>query len=604
MIAAHTIDSRYLHVEPRDTSPSNRADAAAEPSRPVIRGTRHACVAGHYLAAHAGFAILEAGGNAIDAGVAAGITEGVVQSEQVNIAGVAPILIYLAESGQVVSIAGVGPWPQAADCELLETAYGGHVPPGLLRSVVPGAPAAWVLALRRYGTMSFGEVVAAAIRLARDGFPIHAYNAEQIARNADDYGRWEENARIYLPGGVPPEAGNLFVQADLAQTLQYLVDEECANRSRGRDEGLQAVHDAFYRGDIARAIVAYHREHNGWLLEEDLATYQPEIAPATRGSFRGLEVCTCGFWSQGPVLIQMLNLLEGTDLGALDHNSARYLHLLVEVVKLAFADRHQYYADPAFVDVPGEALLSKRYAALRRRLIQTDRAWAGMPPPGDPRAPAAMLSGDKFSLDLLDAGVDPGPTLDTTFCAAVDARGNVFCVSPSDTSSDTPIIPGTGLCPSARGAQGWGERSNVNCVAPGKRPRITPNPVMLLERGRPRIALGTPGGDVQPQAMLQALLNMLAFNMQAQHAVEAPRFTSWSFPNSREPHAYHPGLLALEGCFPRVIGDRLGALGHRIAWWPDRTGRAGAVCAISFDARRGFFEAAADYRRAGYALGW
>lgn len=587
-----------------ENSPSNRADAAAEANRPVIRGTRHACVAGHYLAAHAGFAILEAGGNAVDAGVAAGITEAVVQSEQVSFAGIAPIMMHIAEARQTITIAGVGPWPRSASRDWLELRHGGRIPRGVLRCVVPAAPAAWLLALQRFGTMSFGEVAAAAIRLARDGFALHPYNAEQILRNAGDYREWPQNAAVYLPGGAPPRAGDLFVQTDLAATLQYLADEERAASGRGRDAGLQAVHDAFYRGDIAAAIAAFHRDQGGWLTREDLASFEVEVAPAERAGFRGYEVFTCGFWSQGPALIQMLNLLEDADLARLGHNSDGYLHLLVEAVKLAFADRHHYYADPRAVAVPADGLLSKDYARLRRGLVSADRAWPGMPPPGDPRSNAAIAERFEPPRAAEDSGsAQLQSTLDTTYCCAVDRWGNVFSASPSDTSSEVPIVPGTGLCPSARGAQAWVDRTNVNCVAPGKRPRVTPNPVLLLKEGRPAFALGTPGGDVQCQAMLQALLNMLYFGMDPQQAVEAPRFVSWSFPNSREPHSYHPGLLALESRIARATGESLAARGHRITWWPGRTGRAGAACVIRFDPR-GPFEAAADFRRGGYALGW
>jgi gamma-glutamyltranspeptidase/glutathione hydrolase len=587
-------------------SPTNRADASGEAGRPTIRGTRHACVAGHYLAAHAGYAVLEAGGNAIDAGVAAGIAEAVVQSEQVNFAGIAPCMIFLARTGEVVTIAGVGTWPRAASRETFERRYDGRIPRGVLRTVVPAAPAAWVLALRRYGTMTFADVAEAAIRFAGEGFPIHPYNAEQIRRNADEYREWPANAAVYLPGGRPPEPGERFVQADLARTMRYLADEERAAASGGRDAGLRAVHDAFYRGDVARAIVDYHRDHGGWLASEDLASFAVEVASPARGRFRGMDVCTCGFWSQGPALIQMLHLIEDLDLGAAGHNSPRFLHLLVEAVKLAFADRHAYYGDPRVVAVPEHELLSAAYARARRGLLDPARAWPGLPPPGD-------LCTGTATREAMNPAARPGAAapaatepsdLDTTYCCAVDRHGNVFSASPSDTSTDTPIIPGTGLCPSARGAQSWVQGDHPNCVAPGKRPRVTPNPVMLLRDGRPALAMGTPGGDLQPQAVLQALLNITEFRMTPQNAVEAPRFVSWSFPNSREPHAYHAGLLALESRIPREVGDALAERGHRIAWWPERTGRAGGVCVIRFDPRTKIFEAAADCRRAGYALGW
>jgi gamma-glutamyltranspeptidase/glutathione hydrolase len=382
--------------------------------------------------------------------------------------------------------------------------------------------------------------------------------------------------------------------------LQYLVDEETAASTGGRAAGLQAVHDAFYRGDIAQTIVRYHRDNGGLLREQDLAQFSVALEPPARTHFQGLDIYTCGFWCQGPVLLQALNMLAGFDLQQLGHNTPAYIHVLAETLKLAFADRHHYYGDPRFVDVPMEGLLSKDYAAQRRLLIQLDRAWPEMPPPGDPRLGKATAAAANPA--NVSAG-DPPASRDTTYVCALDSAGNVFAVSPSDTSSETVVIPGTGLCPSARGTQSWADPNVPASVAPGKRPRLTPNPALALRDGRPHLALGTPGGDTQPQSMLQTLLNIAVFGMDPQSAVESPRFISWSFPNSREPHSYHPGLLMLEGRIAREIGDALATLGHRVKWWPERTGEAGGVCVIRRDAD-GIFHAGADHRRAGYAVGW
>ncbi|MFQ5995112.1 MAG: gamma-glutamyltransferase family protein [Acidiferrobacterales bacterium] len=569
--------------------------------RPVIRGTRHVVAAGHYLAAHAGFAVLEAGGNAVDAGVAAGLVEGVVESDQVNVAGVAPIIMYLADRREVITISGLGTWPRAASCEFFQREHGGEIPAGILRTVVPAAPAAWVLALERFGTMSFGDVASAAIRLARDGFPIHPYTAEQIRMHADEYRRWPSNAEIYLPGGQAPAPGELFVQKDLAKTLQYMVDEEKAAAVGGRAAGLQAVHDAFYRGDIAQTTVRFHQENGGLLGIEDLAQFKVDIEPPAHTRFHDLELYTCSFWCQGPVLLQALNILSGFDLAELGHNTKDYIHVLAEGLKLAFADRHRYYGDPRFVDVPTAGLLSLDYAAQRRTLIRPDQAWPEMPPAGDPRALKAVLPGSPITPAV---DVDPPESRDTTYVCALDKMGNVFSVSPSDTSSETVVIPGTGLCPSARGTQSWADADHPACVAPGKRPRLTPNPALALRDGNLFLAFGTPGGDTQPQSMLQALLNITVFAMDPQAAVEAPRFMSWSFPNSRSPHSYHPGLLTLESRIPGEIGDALATLGHKIKWWPERTPQAGGVCIVRYDFDTGVFHASADHRRAGYAVGW
>ena len=239
--------------------------------RPTIAVTRHAISAGHYLAATAGFDILQAGGNAVDAGCAAGIALGVLQSDLVDVAGVAPIMIYLAEKEEVVTIAGLGPWPKALDPELFQREHGGKIPKGVLRTVVPAAPDAWITALRRYGTMSFGEVAATAIRLARDGFPMYPLMAESLKRHEADHRAWPSTAAIFLPNGRLPETGEVFRQTDLAASLQYMADEERSAASRGREAGLEAARDAFYRGDIARKIVAFMKQEGGLLSAEDLA---------------------------------------------------------------------------------------------------------------------------------------------------------------------------------------------------------------------------------------------------------------------------------------------------------------------------------------------
>src|SRR5579864_3256964 len=231
--------------------------------RPTIAVTRHAIAAGHYLAATAGFDILQAGGNAIDAGCAAGIALGVLQSDLVDVAGVAPIMIYDAKAREVVTIAGLGAWPKALDPELFMREHGGKIPKGVIRTVVPAAPDAWITALRRYGTMSFGEVAAAATRLARDGFPMYPLMAASLQKHAERHASWPSSAAVYLPGGRTPEAGDIFYQRDLGASLQYMADEEKAASGRGREAGLEAARGAFYRGDIAHKIVAFMKEQGG-----------------------------------------------------------------------------------------------------------------------------------------------------------------------------------------------------------------------------------------------------------------------------------------------------------------------------------------------------
>ncbi|HUI18821.1 MAG TPA: gamma-glutamyltransferase [Alphaproteobacteria bacterium] len=571
--------------------------------RHVLLGNRHMASAAHFAAAHAAFLVLEAGGNAIDAGVAAGFMLGVVQSDIVNVAGVAPIMLYLAETREVLTIDGLGVWPAAASIEHFAKAHGGKIPEGLLRTVTPAAPASWLAALERYGTMSFGEVASAAIRLAREGFPMHPPMADYIARNVPRYERWPQNAAIYLPHGRAPAAGELFVQSDLGASLQYMADEETAAKKRGRVAGITAARDAFYRGDIAQRIAGYHREHGGWLTEADLAAYQVRFEPPARCRFGEVELYTCGPWCQGPVLAESLNILKGVDLAGLGHNSPAYVHLLTEAMKLAFADREAYFGDPRFVDVPLETLLSERYAAERRAEIDPARAAPGMPPAG--RAWPDRAARHLELVATADAGDGtPRTAHDTSYVAVIDRHGNVFSATPSDSSSDGEVIPGTGLCPSTRGCQSRTDPSHPSALQPGKRPRLTPNPAIAFFGERAVMPFGTPGGDVQSQAMLQVLLNVAVFGMDLQAAVEAPRFASFSFPNSFAPHDYYPARLTLEARVPAATAKALSALGHDVQPWPEFSWNAGAVCAVARDNSSGVLTAGADPRRSSYAVGW
>ena len=276
--------------------------------------SHHAIAAGHYLATQAGMAVLDGGGNAVDAGVAAGLAMGVVQSDLVNVAGVAPIMMWLAKTSEVVCIDGLGHWPAAMTPDLFQREHGGVVPTGLLRTVVPGAPAAWLTALERYGSLSFGAVAQAAIRLAADGFAIDPFMCATIEDNVDAYRRWPSNAAIYLPEGRTPRPGERFVQRDLASTLQHMVDEESAHAGGGRRAGIRAAYDAFYRGDIARIITAYHREHGGLLRMSDMSNYAVRIEPTVHARYAGYDIHCCGAWSQGPALAQVMGMLDGIDL--------------------------------------------------------------------------------------------------------------------------------------------------------------------------------------------------------------------------------------------------------------------------------------------------
>lgn len=568
--------------------------------RPTIMGTRHMVAACHYLAAQAGFQILEAGGNAIDAGVAAGIALGVVQPEYVNFAGVAPIILYSAAEQRVFTISGLGTWPSAITTDFFQRHHGGKIPQGVLRTIVPAAPAAWILALERWGTMSFGDVAASALSYARDGFPVYPLMAEVIAEHEKEYREFPSNVATYLPNGRPPRTGEVFRQTELAATIQHMIDEEAAHRRQGRAAGLQAARDAFYKGDIAAAIVKFQKEQGGLLSASDLANFEVGVEAPVTTRFGDIEVNGCGPWCQGPSLLEALNLLDPAELSAAGHNSPAYLHLLTEALKLAFADRDAFFGDPRLVDVPIDELLSQAYAQERRKALRRDQAVPGMPQPGNPHAAAL---GQERRRAPVAAEAWAAPELDTSYACAIDRHGNAFSATPSDGSYNAPVVPGLGIIPSPRGSQSWADPDHPSCVAPGKRPRLTPNPALARGADGMLMPFGTPGGDVQTQAMLQVFLNIHLFKMDVQAAIEAPRIASYSFPSSFEPHDYHPGRLNVEGRIDKATGEALSALGHKVAWWPDWTWLAGAVCSIVSDPSTGVLKGGADPRRPSYALG-
>ena len=566
---------------------------------PRILGTRHMVASANYLAAQTAFEILEAGGNAIDAGVGAGIALGVLQCEYVHFAGVAPIMIHLAGTGKTVSISGLGPWPKLASAEWFRQHQGGRILSNIKRCVIPAAPDSWITALELYGTMSFGDVATAAIRLGREGFGVQSISAEIIGESVTTISQWPQNAAIYLPKGAPPEPGTRFLQTDLANTIQYMADQE---KAAGPDRlaGLAAARHAFYRGDIAQKIVAYHKANDGWIRADDLSAFRVDVETPLSVRFRDVTVHGCRPWCQGPVFLQTLRLLDGIDLAALGHNTPAYIHTLVEALKLCFADRHAYYGDPKFVDVPIDALLSDAYTAMRRRRIDPDRAYPEMPPAGSAAelglAPRPLV-GARVDKDY----VEPEP--DTSYVCVVDRHGNAFSATPSDGALNTPVIPGTGIAPSSRGMQSWTDPDHPACLAPGKRPRLTPSPSIAMRDGKWVMPFGTPGNDVQPQAMLQVFLNMTVFGMTPQAAIEQPRFASSSFPSSSDPHTYTPRRMSLERRFTDETAGALSRLGHDVNWWREWEWKAGCVCAVVKDHETGMLEGGADVRRPGGVRG-
>lgn len=581
--------------------------------RSPIHAKTHAISAGHDLATQAGMEILESGGNAVDAGVAAGIALGVLHSDLVNFAGVAPIMIRMAETGEVITIDGLGVWPKAANVAFFEKNHGGAMPTGIHRTVVPAAPAAWITALDKFGTMTYAEVAGFALNYARDGFPMFGVFQNFVETNEDAFRKAPALAEIYLPNGQVPEIGDTFIQRDLANTIQYMIDQERA-RGGSRHDGLMAARDAFYKGDIAAKICDYHAQEGGFLTRDDMSSYDVRFEDPIKVAFGDADIFACGSWCQGISLAQIFQMLNGVDLAALGHNSPDYIHTLTEYLKLTFADREAFVADPEFVSVPTAGLLDPHYLEARRNLVNPNQAFAEMPPAGDPMGNPTR-SGDlngknQATSNAYDSSQnsdphqlgDPG-SADTSYVAVIDRFGNMFSATPSDTSADTVIIPGTGIAPSSRGSQSRGTSSSINAVAPGKRPRLTPNPALAIKDGKPLLAFGTPGGDVQIQVMVQVFMNAYVFGMDIQSAVEAPRFSTYSFPSSFAPNLYHPGLLMVEESVPDETFNELIKRGHKAERWEDGTWKAGGVLAVQRDPKTGKLAAGADPRRAGTARG-
>jgi gamma-glutamyltranspeptidase/glutathione hydrolase len=514
---------------------------------------------------------------------------------------VAPILVHLGKTGETFEVSGVGPYPQKATADFYRTRCGGEIPSGVLRTVVPAAPDAWCTALERWGTLSFADAVGPALECAAQGFPLSRFSAAMTRANVERYRGWPTSAALYLHDGQAPAPGHRLVLSELAATITLMIEGEKKARRRGRARAIRAARDVFYKGEIARRIAEFHAREGGLLEARDLAEFQVDVAPALRASFRGYEVAACGFWCQGPVLLQMLNLIEPFDFTSLGHNSPRALHLLVEATKLAFRrPRGPLRRPQARQGARGRAALESVCRCAARPHPRGSRV-AEHAGGGGPRrhGRAEERGGDG---ECARAAGSPG-SLDTSYVAVVDAEGNGFSATPSDPNVDSPVVPGVGCVVSPRGSQGWLVPGHPSEVAPGKRPRLTPAPAMAFKDGRLFMPFGTPGGDVQQQAMLQVFLNITAYGMSPQQAVEAPRVATRSFPDSFWPHSDFPGRLDCERGIPAETRAALGDLGHLVEERPDGDWRSGAVCAVVVG-DDGTLMAAADPRRGAHAIGW
>lgn len=561
--------------------------------RPPILARHYAVASGHYLATEAAMRMFRMGGNAIDAGVAAGICIDVLLPDLCSFGGVAPIMIHHARTGETLSISGLGKWGKSASLQHFIDHEDGKLPTGVKRSIVPGAPDAWLTALARYGRLTFAEVVQPAIELCETGFVVYPSLHRNIAKAEARVAGWPSSSSIFLHDGKAPAIGSVLFQHDLANTFRRMAAAEASVDGRNRVAGVEAARDEFYRGDIGKQIAAFIQAEGGFVDEDDLASFRSEIEEPPGTTFHGINVRVCGPWSQGPVIPQTLNILAGFDLAGMGHNSADYIHVVTEAMNLAFSDRENYYGDPNYVYVPMDQLMSLDYARERAARIDMSSAFGEMPEAGG----AGSLA-DAARLMKSPAQAD------TSYVCAIDDEGNAFSATPSDGIGSTPVVPGLGLICSGRGSQSWIDADHPSSLHPGKRPRLTPNPAMAFKDGKLYMPFGTPGGDMQPQSMLQTFLNVVVFGMDIQQAIEAPRFGTFSYPESFYPHTYRPGRLNLEGRIADTVGDELAARGHDIEWWPEWTRIAGNVCAIRVNSENESLEAGADARAEAYANGW
>ena len=577
--------------------------------RPTIMSTRGVVSSGHYLATEIGADILRRGGNAMDAAAATGFALAVLQPHQCGIAGEAPMLVYSSADGKVHAISGHGTAPAAATLERFKE-YGLDVIPGdgFLPAIVPALVAAYIELLTRFGFMRLADVLRPAIKLARDGFPMYAGLHFNIAARTERFMKeWPSSAEVYLPSGVPPPMGTTWRQPDWAATFDRLIAAE--RKFKDREQGLRAACDEFYRGEIAEIIVKFCREnpvldasgesHAGLLTMEDFARYRAVVEEPARTMYRGVTVCKCSTWTQGPVMLQALNLLENFDLAAMGHNAADYVHTVAECMKLAYADREFYYGDPQFADVPLEKLLSKEYAKKRAELVDPSRASLELRPGDRPAFSVTGIAGVNRMFER-EAGCADG---DTTKLDVIDRDGNAVSVTQSGGwLMSSPVIPGLGFPLGTRGQMFSLSAGHPNGLQPGKRPRTTLTPTLALRDDEPFMAFGSPGGDNQDQWALQFFLNVVEFGMSLQEAVEAPTFWTRHFPNSFYPRDAEPGALYVEGRVPEAVRNELVSRGHDVRVAPDWGG--GNTLAASINPGTGVLCAAASPRyEPAYAVG-
>jgi gamma-glutamyltranspeptidase / glutathione hydrolase len=559
-------------------------------TRPEILGTFGVVTSTHWLASATGMAILEKGGNAFDAAVAAGFALQVVEPHLNGPGGDLPILLYSTARDQLQVICGQGTAPAAATIEAYRELGLDLVPgTGLLAAVVPGAFDAWLLMLRDHGTMRLRDVLTPAIAFARQGYPVVPLISATIEGvRALFETEWPSSAAVYLPGGEVPEPGRLFRNPTLAAAYTRIL-KEAGSAGTDREAQIEAARRAWYQGFVAEAIDRFCRDnvvmdssghrHKGLLTADDLAGWQATIEEPLRYDYQGYTLCKAGPWSQAPVALQQLALLKSFDLSGSSADDPDFVHTVVECAKLAFADREAFYGDPAFVEVPIADLLSEPYNAARRRLVG-DRASLELRPGRiEGYGGRVQLRVQTSTEDVAHAGahgvgeptVAPAdrPELagrgDTCHLDVIDRQGNMVSATPSGGwLQSSPVIPELGFCLGTRGQMFWLEEGRPASLAPGKRPRTTLTPSLALRDGEPYLAFGTPGGDQQDQWSLHVFLRHVHFGMNLQEAIDAPAFHTEHAPSSFYPREARPGHLALEGRFSRATVDALRRRGHQV----------------------------------------
>ncbi|MEM8943297.1 MAG: gamma-glutamyltransferase [Pseudomonadota bacterium] len=613
------------------SAPHSGKVLAQNTAKPILHGRHWAAITGKPLAASAGALMFAKGGNAIDAACAMlGATS--TMWDVLSWGGETQALIYHPEQKKVIGINALGVAPTGATAEYFRE-QGMLYPPeyGPLAAVTPGTPGGLMVMLAEYGRLSLKDVLAPSLQMA-EGYPIEKSQADNIERRRDIISQWPDSTRVFLPNLDPkdpsqraaPKGGELFKQDDLAATLRKLIATEAQALASGksRKEAIYAAYDRFYRGDIAAEIVRASQEHGGLFTKEDLANWQVHIEEPVSTQYKGIDVYKLTTWVQGPAMLQALNILEGFDLQAMGYNSANYIHTLYQTMNLAFADRDFYYGDPySPPEEPVAGLLSKRYAAERRKLIDPQqnnpeaspgnpyrfqkgrhpfpellKNWSPIPPKADAEGAEGFQQANLMTADeAFLAG--------TTSIQAADADGWVISVTPSGGWIPAFVAGDTGVGLSQR-MQSFvlDERLNpYNVVAPGKRPRATLTPSMALRDGKPIMAFSVQGGDSQDQNLLQFFLNVVEFDMNVQQAAEAHNITSYQMQSSFGAHTSEPGRLQITDQIPPYTRDRLKKMGYKVEV-VDRT--YSPITAILIDPDQGTFQGGASDYGDDYGLAW